>query len=152
MAGSGNVLKKVARLFSTRPVMNCDPSGYFHVRADILATAIDLLIYAIPALIAINRTLKLLKTVGPAYKLLDGSKWVPTILNITTKALTRLGLKIQLATGILSFISTSALMIADLSIGKLIAWGVGKIFKTKKGVEKQFVWFGPKIEVTYIIF
>ena len=137
---------------NNNPVVNEDPSGRLRIRKDVIATAIDLLIYAIPALIAINKTLKALKAVGPAYKLLNGAKWIPTLITFTTKALTKLGLRIKLTAQIFAFMSTSSLILTNLSIGGLIAWGLGKIFKVEKGQAKQFIWFGKMTTVEYVRF
>ncbi|MPN02888.1 hypothetical protein SDC9_150109 [bioreactor metagenome] len=134
------------------PVNHSDPSGYFKIRKSYIATAIDLAIYAIPALMTINKMFKLLKSVRPAYRLLNGSKFVPMIANITTKVLSRVGLKLRITASILSFISTSALIIADMSIGKLVAWGLGRIFGTKKYTVRKYGRWGPKIKVEYVMF
>lgn len=73
-------------------------------------------------------------------------------MNFTSKALTRLGLKIKLTTQVLSFMSTSSLILSNLSIGSLMAWGLGKIFKVEKGRERRFIWFGSWVDVEYIKF
>ena len=84
--------------------------------------------------------------------MLNGYKIIPTILNITSKALSKVGLSIKIATSILSFLSTSALIVADLSIGKLVAYGLGKVFGVEEKYEKRYFWSSKKSLIIYITF
>lgn len=134
------------------PINYSDPSGFLRVRYNDLAKMIDLLIYVIPAIAAINKTLKAIRKAKYAFTMIGKGVWINALTQITTRVLTKVGLKRKLVTQILSLINTCTLIMSDLSIGKIVAWGIGKIFKVKTYREKKYYYWGPVISVKYIVF
>lgn len=83
---------------------------------------------------------------------MNSVKIIPTIEVEAAKVTSRLGAKVRIA-GLLGGLLNQALgIITGFSIGKGVAWVLGRIYGTRTAKEKQYIWWGPQISVTYITF
>ncbi|WP_304033654.1 RHS repeat domain-containing protein [Ruminococcus bromii] len=130
------------------PVNAIDPFGYSLVfRADMLATAIDLLVYLLPAISAFNKIIKRMKYV-PKHTI---HKVATSIKKFIIKVLPKLNIGVGIANRLFNWINNvTGIFKFGASIGGLIAWGFTKIFKTYTAKQKLFIWFGPVYKFTFI--
>lgn len=137
---------------NNNPVVNVDPEGKFSVRASVISTAIDLLIYAIPIAGGMSSALRALSQVKKPYRMHNGDKVVPKIKVESVKYLTRFGVKVELALIIIGGAIGAFNIITGFSFGKAIVAGLKMYFKTERRSVRKYVTWGPYVNVDYINF
>ena len=143
------------------PVFSIDLEGQFAVRADIIADAIDFVIFLVPFLSNLNKLMRALKGkngIRMAYEIAKKAK--KRMVVESEKTLSKLGIKIRIGASIASFLNylLKASTVINkyfpfgLSIGGFIAAALARTFKTYTKYEKKWIWFGEKKKYTYIVF
>lgn len=137
---------------NNNPVMNVDPNGKWSVRADVFANSVDAILSLIPSVRIFYSLVKTLGRTGKPYQMLNGDKIVPQIVKSTNQVFTRFNTKLKISATIMGGINTFFLTMSDFSIGKAVAYVLGRMFKTEKRYALKYIYWGPREKIIYIIF